>query len=140
MGRFRAAANELEAFRELAGSADQNPVLADCYRALERRADVTELWDELADASPSAELVSEGRIVMAGSLADQGKIDEGIRFLEKGWKRPPKPQEHHLRRAYALADMYERSGDLPRARALFDWVVTKEPDFVDARSRLRSLR
>ncbi len=140
MGRFRDAANELEAFRELAGSADQNPVLADCYRAQERWADVAELWEELADASPSADLVSEGRIVMAGSLADQGQIDQAIRLLEKGWKRPAKPQEHHLRRGYALGDLYERSGDLPRARALFDWVAQKAPDFVDVRSRLRNLR
>ena len=34
---------------------------------------VEELWDELRQASPSAELVMEGRIVMAGSLADRGR-------------------------------------------------------------------
>ena len=140
MGQYKEAANQLEAFREIADSADQNPVLADCYRALRRWADVEYLWTEIADLSPSADLVSEGRIVMAGSLADQGDLDGAVRLLAKGWKRPAEPREHHLRRAYALADLYERSGDLPRARALFDWVAKKAPDFVDARQRVNALR
>lgn len=140
MGRYKAAADELEAFRELADSTEQNPVLADCYRAQQRWADVAELWEELAGASPGADVVNEGRIVMAGAMADQGDLRGAVRLLEKGWKRPTKPREHHLRRAYALADLYERSGDLPRARSMFDWVVKYDSDFVDARRRLRSLR
>ncbi len=140
LGMFRAAARELEVFRELAASTDQNPVLADSYRAQKRWADVKFLWEELAESSPGADLVNEGRIVMAGSLADQGDLQAAVRLLQKGWKRPKDPRDHHLRRAYALADLYEQSGDMPRARGLFDWVVSKAPDFVDARARLRSLR
>lgn len=139
-GRFRDAAKQLEAFRELANSTEQNPVLADCYRAERRWSDVEALWDELAAASPRGDLVNEGRIVHAGALADQGRIDDAVRVLEKGWKRPSRPREHHLRRAYALADLYERSGDLPRARALFVWISSHEPDFVDVRRRLQALR
>jgi lipopolysaccharide biosynthesis regulator YciM len=85
-------------------------------------------------------LVNEGRIVMAGAVADRGDVDGAVRMLAKGWKRPSAPKEHHLRRAYALADLYERSGDVPRARALFHWIVSKAPDFVDSAQRLRSLR
>ena len=77
---------------------------------------------------------------MAGAMADQGDLDGAVRFLEKGWKRPSKPRDHHLRRAYALADLYERSGNLPRARALFDWVLKHDRDFVDTRQRLQNLR
>ena len=35
--------------------------------------------------------------------------------------KPPtkRPQEHHLRVTYALADLYERAGDVPKARQLF---------------------
>ncbi len=77
---------------------------------------------------------------MAGALADQGDLRGAVRLLEKGWKRPPRPRDHHLRRAYALADLYEQSGDVPRARALFGWIVTKEPGFVDADRRLANLR
>ena len=67
LGHYAAAAKELEAFRQLTGSTEQHPVLADCYRALGRYDDVEALWDELREASPSAELVAEGRIVVAGS-------------------------------------------------------------------------
>lgn len=140
LGDFRGAAAQLEAFRTIASSTEQHPVLADCYRAQRRFADVEFLWRELSDVSPSAALVNEGRIVMAGATADRGEVDAAVRLLAKGWKRPSSPREHHLRRAYALADLYERSGDLPRARALFDWIVSKDPDFVDSGQRLRSLR
>ena len=61
-------------------------------------------------------------------------------MLEKGWKKPSRPLYHHLRRAYALADLYERSGNLPRARALFDWVLKHDREFVDTRQRLANLR
>ena len=39
------------------------------YRAQARWADVDELWQELREASPSGELVTEGRIVAAGAQA-----------------------------------------------------------------------
>ena len=118
--RWKLAAAELEAFRSMTGSTEQHPVLADCYRALKRPAMVAELWEELRQASPSAELVTEGRIVAAGSLADQGKVQEAIDLLsddKKGkWRLPRQPREHHLRRAYALADLFER---IQRADARF---------------------
>ncbi len=52
---------------------------------------VDELWDELRQASPSAELVVEGRIVMAGMMADRGDLPGAIRLLEQGWKLPSVP-------------------------------------------------
>ena len=47
---------------------------------------------------------------------------------------------HHLRMSYALADLYERAGDLPKARDLFGRVAATDPDFVDIQARLRALR
>jgi hypothetical protein len=41
---------------------------------------------------------------------------------------------------YALADLYERAGDAPRARELFGRVAATDPDFVDVHARLRALR
>jgi tetratricopeptide (TPR) repeat protein len=137
--RWRAAANELEVFRTLTGGVEQHPVLADCYRALGRHGDVEQLWEELAAASPSSALVAEGRIVAAGDLADQGRIDEAIKLLEPGLRPARRAKDHHLRVAYALADLYERAGDLPRARELFQRVATSDPDFVDVQARLRAL-
>lgn len=140
LGRWKLAVTELEAFRDLSGSTEQHPVLADCYRALGRHAKVVELWDELKAASPSAALVAEGRIVVAGSLADQGKLQDAIAVLELSKPPTRRPQPHHLRVTYALADLYERAGDLPRARQLFGIVAAADPDLGDVDARLRALR
>ncbi len=140
LGRYREAAAQLEAFREVTGnSTEQHPVLADCYRAQRKFSRVDELWEELRESSPSAALVTEGRIVAAGALADRGRLADAIRLLEKGWKSPKRPSEHHLRRAYALADLYEKAGDIPRARATFTWVAGHAPDLADVTDRLRAL-
>jgi tetratricopeptide (TPR) repeat protein len=139
-GKWRLAARELEAFRLLTGSTEQNPVLADCYRALRQWGKVDELWEELRATSPGAELVTEGRIVVAGALADRGDLAGGIRVLSRDWRFPKRVEEHHLRRAYALADLYERAGDVPQARDLFSRVRAADPDFGDVTGRLRSLR
>ncbi len=139
LGRWAAAAKELEAYRLLSGSYDQYPVLADCYRALRRYRAADRLWAELRDASPSAELVAEGRIVAAGSLADRGDLPGAITVLERSGRNLRSPRPHHLRQWYALADLYERAGDLPRARDLFGRIVRWEPDAYDAGRRLRAL-
>ena len=140
LGRWRAAVRELEAFGVLTGSTEQYPVLADCYRALHQHDRVEELWAELKGASPGADLVTEGRIVAAGSLADRGDLKGAVRLLEQGFSFPKRPRPHHLRRAYALADAYERAGEVVRARELFQLVAREDPDFADAHRRARSLR
>jgi tetratricopeptide (TPR) repeat protein len=139
LGHWRAAARELETFRTLTGSAEQLPVLADCYRALKRYNRVDELWLELAAESPSAEAVTEGRIVTAGALADRGELYRAIKFLEAGQKPTKRMQPHHIRLTYALADLVERAGDIPRARQLFRTVADADPDFADVSNRLRTL-
>jgi len=144
LGRWREAVKELEAFRSLTGSTEQHPVLADSYRALGRYTEVDELWRELREQSPSAELVAEGRIVAAGALADQDRVADAIRLLEQATKRagkaPRHARPHHLRLWYALADLYERAGDVPRARDLFRRIEAIEPDFADVGRRVRALR
>jgi tetratricopeptide (TPR) repeat protein len=139
LGRWADALRELEAFATLTGSTEQHPVMADCYRALRRWDDVERLWVELRAASPSAELVTEGRIVAAGALADQRRLPEAIELLARGFDLPRRPKDFHLRRAYALADLYERAGDLARARDLFRRIAAADPDFFDATDRVRAL-
>jgi tetratricopeptide (TPR) repeat protein len=139
LAHFGVASKELEAFVELSGSCDQHPVLMDCYRAQRRYDDVARLWHELSEVSPSAELVIEGRIVAAGALADQRRVDEAIVLLERKAADTKRAQPHHLRLWYALADLYERAGEIPRARELFERVRRNDPSFVDVAERLASL-
>jgi tetratricopeptide (TPR) repeat protein len=139
LGQWRPAQRELEAFVTLTGSTEQHPVLADCARALGQHQRVEELWEELRAASPSAELVAEGRIVAAGSRADQGQLREGIELLEQGFKAPKRLKEHHLRVLYALGDLRERAGEIPAARTSFRRISDVDPAFADVAQRLRAL-
>jgi tetratricopeptide (TPR) repeat protein len=139
LDRWRQAATELEAFRTITGSTDQDPVLADSYRALRRYDRVEALWEELRAASPSAAIVAEGRIVAAGARADQGDLPGAISLLERSGAKVRRVRDHHVRQWYALADLYDRSGDAPRARALFARVREAQPGFGDVEERLASL-
>ncbi len=139
LGRWKEAIDQLELFREMTGSTEQHPVLADCHRALGRVNDVEFLWQELGDASPRGDVVTEGRIVLAGTYADQGDLAKAIRTLQAGWKPPKRPADQHLRRAYALADLYDRAGKAARARELFKWIAGHDPRFADVKSRVKQL-
>ena len=138
-GRWRLAAAELEAYRRLTGAVDQHPVLADCYRALRRWRAVDELWDELRAASPSAELVTEGRIVVAGSLADRGRLEEAIALMKAADREPRRVLPHHLRAWYVLGDLYDRAGDTTSAGIYFGRIMRNDPTFADVPERLAGL-
>jgi tetratricopeptide (TPR) repeat protein len=139
LGRWHQAIAHLERFQALTGSVEQLPTVADAHRALGEHERVVELWDELRTSQPGPEAVTEGRIVMAGSLADRGDLAGAIRLLEQGPVRARNAREHHLRLWYALADLYERAGDAGRARRGFDAIVRADPGFVDAAARLADL-
>ena len=139
MGRWKEAIEQLEKFREMTSTTEQHPVLADCHRALGRWADVEALWTEIGEESPRPEIVAEGRIVLAGAKADQDDIKGAIATLEHRWKRPKRPRADQLRRAYALADLYDRAGKTARARELFKWVAHHDPKLADVAARVRAL-
>ncbi len=140
LGKWAPAIKDLERFSSITQSLDQAPILADCYRAKREWAKVEDIWLELGDASPASETVEEGRIVYAGALADQGKLRDAIRILETAPRAPRRPKVQHLRRWYALADLYERAGDVAKARRLFSEIGTLSPDFGDANARASSLK
>ncbi len=139
LGRWKQAANELEAHRTFSGSTEHLAVLADCYRALKRYAKVEEIWRDLREASPSAALVAEGRIVYAGSLADRGNLRGALAELQSGEAVPRKVREHHVRTWYVLGDLYDRSGETTRARAFFQRVHEAAPGYADVEDRIRSI-
>jgi thioredoxin-like negative regulator of GroEL len=140
LGNYAAAAKELEAFVELTDSVEQHPVLMDAMRAMGKYRRVDVLWEELAAASPSSALVTEGRIVLAGTRADRGKVRDAIAVLDRRGADARRVQEHHLRLWYALADLYERAGEIPKARELFLRIRKHDAGFADVAERLAALR
>lgn len=139
MGKWRDAIRELDAFSRLTGSVEQLPVVADCYRALGQMVEVQRCWDELRREGASVEAITEARIVLAGAVADRGEVADGIKLLTEGPVDVRKPQEHNLRLWYALAALYERAGEVPRARELFARIVRFDQTFGDAAARLDAL-
>jgi tetratricopeptide (TPR) repeat protein len=140
LGNYAAAAKELDAFVELTDSVEQHPVLMDAMRAMGKYRRVDVLWEELAAASPSSALVTEGRIVLAGTRADRGKVRDAIAVLDRRGADARRVQEHHLRLWYALADLYERAGEIPKARELFLRIRKHDAGFADVAERLAALR
>ena len=135
-GRWKEAARELAAFRRISGSTEQNPVIADCYRAMGKPEKAVELCDEIQSDQVDAAVLYEGAIVGAGALADMKKLDEAVARLEALDLRPQNPEEHHLRAWYVLGDLLEKSGRFTQARRWFEAITSADPDLTDAGERL----
>jgi tetratricopeptide (TPR) repeat protein len=140
-GRWREAARHLQALSALTDSTDHLPVLMDCQRALHKPKKVAELWSELRHSSPEPDVLAEGRIVAAASLADAGNLQGAIAMLADAGasKSLRNPSARHVRQWYLLADLYERAGDVPRAREFFERVRRADPAAYDVADRLRGL-
>jgi tetratricopeptide (TPR) repeat protein len=139
LGKWRDAIKELEAFATLTGAVDQHPVMADCHRALGHGPAVERLWDELRRGGADADVLAEGRIVRAAAMADAGDLRGAIGVLEEGPVGVRNPKYYHLRLWYALGALYERAGDVPRARELFRRIIMVDADFADAEARFDNL-
>jgi tetratricopeptide (TPR) repeat protein len=102
---------------------------------------VEALWKELRAASPSADVLVEGRLVLAADLADRGELSGAIDLLTSAGaaRHLRNPADRHIRQWYVLADLYERAGDVPLARDLFARVLDADPGLADAAERLASL-
>jgi tetratricopeptide (TPR) repeat protein len=139
-GRWQEAVRELSTYRRLSGSTDQNPVLADCYRALHKPEKALGLCDEIqTDRVPPA-IAYEGEIVAAGALADLGRVDEAIGRVERLDLNPQTALEHHLRAWYVLGDLLERKGRFTQARTWFTAVAASDPELTDAQDRADRLQ
>ena len=139
LGEWRKAAAELEKARQLHPAPEQLPVLADCYRALRRYREVDELWREIREASPAPSVMAEGRIVAAGALADQGDIAGALRLLIRVADAPKRVRDYHLKQWYVIADLYDRSGDVVKARNFFKRVASIDASYADVSDRLAML-
>jgi len=139
--RWNMAKIHLRTHFAITGDAEHLPLVMDCDRANRRYRAVAKTFDEINESEPTAEVVTEARIVMAASLADQRLYTEAIELLTKagGTRILRNPSYRHVRLWYALADVYDRAGDAAGARELFARVVLAEPDAYDAKDRLAEL-
>ena len=138
-GKWAQAIKELQLAHMASQTYDLYPAMMDAHRALKQYVKVEELWDELREASPDAEVMAEGRIVQAESLASQKKLTEAIALLEKHSKTRAKIQTHHLRTWYVLGDLYDKAGETSKARQHFERVAQHDPELGDVLGRLAAL-
>ncbi|HWC14349.1 MAG TPA: tetratricopeptide repeat protein [Actinomycetota bacterium] len=139
VGKWNEAAKELTTFRRISGSTEQNPVIADCYRALGKPDKAVEICADIDRKAVDPAVYYEGVIVAAGALADQDRLDDAITLLGRLDLRPEVAAEHHLRAWYALADLLERKGRFTQAREWFEAVAGADADMTDATDRLKKL-
>ncbi len=139
LGRYKQAAAALQAAQDLHAEPALLPVIADCHRAEGRWSAVEQVWNEIKSASPSHDVMAEGRIVAAGALADQGDLRGAIALMEPATKRPKAVREFHLRQWYVLGDLYDRVGDPIAARRWFGAVAEHDDEYADVTARLRGL-
>lgn len=139
-GRWQEAARELAAFRRMSGSNEQNPVIADCYRALGKPEKAIEICDEMDPRKVEPAAFYEGAIVAAGALADTDRVDEAIERLRRLDLAPAEAEAHHIRTWYVLGDLLERQGRFTQAREWFEAVDAADPDATNASERAARLR
>jgi tetratricopeptide (TPR) repeat protein len=140
-GRWREAIVHLDAHRHLVGALEHVPALMDCHRALGRPKKVSDLWHELRRQSPDPDVLSEARMVAAGMLADRRDVAGAIVLLVGAGaaRKLRNPADRHVRQWYVLADLYERAGELPKAREMFQRVLAAAPGAYDVADRLDAL-
>ena len=139
MGQWRDATAALELARSIRLHIEDMPVLADCYRAQRRWSDVDAVWAELKELSPSPEVMAEGRMVAAGSLSDRGELKDAIELMLKVAAIPRRVHEYHLKQWYVLGDLYDKAGNVQKAREFFQRVALHDKEFADVSERLASL-
>jgi tetratricopeptide (TPR) repeat protein len=139
--RWNMAKIHLSAHFAITNDPEHLPLVMDCDRASRRYRAVDKVFAQLEESEPTAEVLIEGRIVIAAAWADQKKFAEAIDLLTRagGTKQLRNPSFRHVRLWYALADIYDRAGDVVSARELFARVVIAEPDAYDASARLAEL-
>jgi tetratricopeptide (TPR) repeat protein len=140
-GKWRAALVHLRAHADLTADVTHLPAVMDCERALGHPRKVGWIFEEVRAASPTTEVLSEARIVLAATLSDRGKLAEAIALLVDAGadRRVRNPADRHVRQWYVLADLYERSGDVPKARELFTRVALADPGAYDVDDRIEEL-
>jgi len=136
-GDYAEALAELRAVRRMRGGDEFVPMMADCERALGKPEKALELLRGMALTGLDPVTRAELLIVMAGARADMGQVDAALVTLETPDLTGCPDLAARARMQYAYADLWERSGDITKAREWFTAAVKSDPeDVIGAAQRL----
>lgn len=130
-GEFRSALTELQAYRRLAGTTDQNHLIADCLRAVGGAPDeIVAVASELVEDERAEEARRiEAAIVAAAVLAESGRTGRARAVLgdAAGLVDRAGP-EAAARRLWVAAELAEQDGDRGSALQLLEELHAIAPD------------
>lgn len=141
--RWADALSELQAYRRMTDRSDQNHVIADCLRALDRGLEQVASAAEplVSDAQAPEDRRAEAAIVWAAALAESGDVGAGRAVLRRFLERPRSGDaEHDLRVRYLAAELAEQARDDDEACRQFELITAVDDDFLDVSDRLAGLR
>jgi hypothetical protein len=137
-GDFATALTELQAYRRMTGRTDQNHLIADCLRGLDREIErVSEPVEAmLEDAKTPVDRQDEGVIVWAGALADDGQLPAARALVRRRLQhRPASTTEavlaSRLRLLVFAADLAHRDGDDAAARRYRAQIAAAAPELQE---------
>jgi hypothetical protein len=132
---YAGALTELQAYRRISGRVDQNHLIADSLRALDRGTDriIEPLEELLADDRVAEDRRAEAVIIWAATLADEGDLDGARAMLRRHLARPggAEAAAHDLRVRVLAADLADRAGDGAEARRHRDVIAQAEPELME---------
>lgn len=144
-GELTAALAELQTYRRLSGSTDQNHLIADCMRAggrdLERAVDVALALVE--DEAVDSDRRVEAAIVASSILDDLGQRGSARRLVERalagldGDHR--ESSEARIRLLWFAAELACRDAAMSHAKELLVELLTLDAAYPDARERLADI-
>ena len=140
LGRFREALTEMQAYRRISGRADQNHIIADCLRAVDRPDRAVPLAEEaLAARGVPLAAKTEAVIVAASALADQGKFDQALGLLRRIRTRADVAGPEVIRVWYVTGDILARAGRPQEAVREFRKILRHDAAAYDVAERVAQL-
>jgi tetratricopeptide (TPR) repeat protein len=140
LGRFREALTEMQAYRRMSGRADQNHIIADCLRAVDRPDRAVPLAEEaLAARGVPLRAKTEAVIVAASALADEGKFDQALGLLRRIRTKDDVAGFEVVRVWYVTGDILARAGRPQEAAREFRKILRHDAGAYDAAERLAQL-
>ena len=138
-GRWREALREMQAYRRMSGRLDENHVIADCYRALDRAERAVDEADAGLHADLPEEVRAECAVVGASALADLGRYEDALAFVRRFPTQTAVGRPFDLRIWYVAGDILTRLGRPEEAAKEFERVLRCDPSAFDAAERLAAL-